>query len=173
MLLNLVTGLLVGLGSTGLLYVLHFQGLLREPLGERLWLGAMLIHAVGLLVALWRHRGSAGNEADVPFSRLFGAGLAVSFVAGAVAAQGAWLFVGVVDPSYLDWLRQSSLDALAAQAEMDAAERSAQEAAIAAITPARYAVQVLMGTLFTGFFLSLTLSALMRVRVLRTQSRSA
>ena len=73
----------------------------------------------------------------------------------------------------LDWLRQSSLDALAAQAEMDAAERAAQEAAIAAITPARYAVQVLMGTLFTGFFLSLTLSALMRVRVLRTQSRSA
>lgn len=169
MLLNLITGVLIGLGSSVLLYTLHFQGLLRTPLGGRLLMGAMLIHAVGLLAALWRHRsvGGFGGEVDVPFIRLFGAGLVISLIAGLVVAQGSWLFIQVVDPTYLEWIRERSLEALAAS-PAPAAEKAQQAEAIRATTPLGYATQGLMGTLFFGLLLSLTLAALLRIRVLRT-----
>ena len=171
MLLNLITGVLIGLGSSVLLYTLHFQGLLRTPLGGRLLMGAMLIHGVGLLAALWRHRsvGGAGGEIDVPFSRLFGAGLVISMIAGLVVAQGSWLFIQVVDPTYLEWIQERSLEAVA-ESGMTADEQAMQVEAIRGITPLRYATQGLMGTLFFGLLLSLTLAALLRIRVLRTQS---
>ena len=41
------------------------------------------------------------------FAMLFGAGLMVSLIAGIVLALGTHIFVTVVEPGHLEWLKQS------------------------------------------------------------------
>ncbi|MEM6794656.1 MAG: DUF4199 domain-containing protein [Acidobacteriota bacterium] len=166
MLLNLIVGVAVGLGQTGLLLVLHFAGVLRSQQGGRFLMLALAFHIVGLLWALGRHRAAASPEEGAPFSKLFGAGLMVSLIAGVVVAAGSLVFLEGIDPSYLDWIRESSRERLEAL-ELPAEELEIQEQRLDQLTAAGYAMQGLMGTLMTGFFLSLTLAAFLRMRVIR------
>lgn len=165
MLLNVIVGVVVGLAQTGLLFTLNFAGILRTERGGQLLMLALAFHIVGLLWALGRHRAKAGEE-GAPFARLFGAGLMVSLIIGIVVATGSMVFMDAVDPSYLDWVKESSREQLQAL-ELEAEEEQAHEDRLAQLTPVGYAMQGLMGTLMTGLFLSLTLSAFLRIRVLR------
>lgn len=166
MLLNVVTGLVVGIASASLIYVLHFLGVLRTPLGGQLLLLAIVFHTTGLLFALLRQRA---RDTDIPFARLFGAGLMLSLIAGLALAVGSYLFLTVVDPTYIDWVKERSREQLEAFPDLPVEERAAGEEQIAALTPGAYATQGLVGTLMIGFLLSLTLSAFLRMRVLRRQ----
>lgn len=166
MLVNVIAGTVVGLLATALLYTLHFAGLLKTGLGSQLLFLALAFHITGLIAALGYHRHRAG-EGGAPFARLFGAGLMVSLFAGVVLAAGTHLFVTVVEPGYLDWLKASSLERLAAS-ELPAEEQAAHRGQIEQLTPLGYAVQTLISTLIAGFFLSLTLAAFLRMRTLRS-----
>ncbi|MEM8929982.1 MAG: DUF4199 domain-containing protein [Acidobacteriota bacterium] len=163
MLFNLITGAVVGLASASLIYILHFAEVLRTPLGGQLLLLAILFLTSGLLTALMRHRV---REPEIAFGRLLGAGLAISMVAGLVLAIGSYVFTTTVDPTYLDFIRERSLEQLS-QMDLPVEERAANEAQIAAINPSGYAMQGLFGTLVTGFLLSMTISAFLRMRVVR------
>ncbi|MEL7061659.1 MAG: DUF4199 domain-containing protein, partial [Acidobacteriota bacterium] len=98
MTLNVLGGVVLGAASSALIIVLHAVGLLRTPVGGRLLMAALFLHAIVLIWVMSRH---ARDEA-ASFARLLGAGLAVSLTAAVVMALGSYVFVTAVDPSHLD-----------------------------------------------------------------------
>lgn len=96
----------------------------------------------------------------------------LSLVAGLTLAAGSYVFLTTVDPTYIDWVKERSVEQLDAFPDLSAEERAANEEQIAALTPGAYATQGLVGTMMLGFLLSLTLSAFLRMRVLRAQKGS-
>lgn len=168
--LNLIFGVLLGLLSSGLVYGLYTLGWLRTPTGTRLLLLTPLIHSVLLIVALIRHRAAALPD-NVPFARLFGAGLLISFVGGAISALGAWIFTTQVDPSHLDWVKEQTAQHILTSGR-PAAEIEAQLGQLSSqATPGAYAAQSLFAVLAVGFLLSLVISALLRLRGIADRPR--
>lgn len=167
--LNLVAGLLIGGFGVVLTLGLHAAGLLRQPIGGRLSVLVLAVHAGTLVWALARHRVLARPD-PVPFSRLVGAGLLISLVAGLVLLGGSLLFTTTIDPSYLPWLQESMASELEAAASegVSADELAAQREAVEALTPTAYALQWLSGALFMGFLLTLPIAVLLRVGALRS-----
>lgn len=166
--LNLLIGLVVGLLSAGLLFVLHGLGMLRTPAGEQMLYFAVAFHITGLITVMALQRSRAVKaDVDAPlFARLFGSGLMVSLISGCVVAAGTLLFMEVQDPSYLDWIKERSLIQLASF-ELPPEESEAQRQQIVDLSARVYATRALVGTLISGFFLSLTIAAFMRIRMLR------
>ena len=167
MLVNGIAGAVVGLLATALLYALHFAGVLKTPLGSQLLFLTLAFHITGLIAALGLHRHRAKSDGGASFAMLFGAGLMVSLVAGVVLALGTHIFVTVVEPGHLEWLKQSSLERMA-EAEMSEEDKALHREQIEQLTPAAYSVQTLTSTLIAGFFLTITLAAFLRMRVLRS-----
>jgi hypothetical protein len=168
--LNLAFGVLLGLLSAGLVYGLHQLGWLRTPTGTRLLLLNPLIHSILLIVALVRHRAAALPD-NAPFARLFGAGLLISFVGGAISALGAWIFTTRVDPSHLEWVKEQTAEHIRSSGR-PAAEIEDQLAQLAThVTPDAYAAQSLFAVLAVGFLLSLVISALLRLRGIADRPR--
>jgi hypothetical protein len=168
--LNLAFGVLLGLFSSGLVYLLYHFGWLRTPEGTRLLLLNPLFHSLLVIVALIRHRAAAMPD-NVPFARLFGAGLLISFVGGALSAFGAWIFTSYVDPTHLEWVKEQTARHIL-ESGRPAAEIEAQLGQLAGqATPGAYAAQSLFAVLVIGFLLSLVVSALLRLRGIATRPR--
>lgn len=164
--LNLLGGVIVGLFSNLVFYAIWAAGLLRSEDGGRILFLASAVHAITIILVLSRHRAAALPEA-VPFAKLFGAGLFLSFVAGIVTSIGSYIFTTQVDPSYLGWIVEQSLEHLKTLG-LSEAELAAETAALPSrVTPASYAVQGLVGVCITGFFLSLVIGALLRLRAIQ------
>ncbi len=170
--LNLLAGVLVGLFSNLLFYGLHWAGMLRSEEGGRFLFLVSAAHAAALILVLSRHRSNALPLA-VPFARLFGACLLISFVAGLLTALGSYLFTTQVDPSYLGWVIEQTVTHLKTL-ELPPAELERQLADLPTrVTPGGYALQGLVGVCITGFFLTLVFSALLRLRAMQLVNSGA
>ncbi|MEM1177257.1 MAG: DUF4199 domain-containing protein [Acidobacteriota bacterium] len=165
--INLIVGAVVGLLAAGLLFVLHATEVLRTPLGSQLLILTLAFHVTGLIVALGFHRHRAKDEGGAPFSRLFGAGLMVSLIVGVILGLGTQVFVTHVDPTYLDWVKETSLEQLDQMEEISEEEKARHREQVERLTLEGYAVETLKRTLVVGFFLSLTLAALFRMRAVQ------
>lgn len=167
--INLVAGLAVGLLDFLLLCTLHWTGILKTDLGVRLLMLTLFTHALGLIVAMVVLRR---RERGAGFARLFGAGLLVSLVGGVIAAGGMFVFLQQVDPTYLDFMlddqRQQVID------NWPEDQRAAALAQLDATTPAAYAGRgTVGGYMIRGFFLTLMLSAILRLRILGAEKDTA
>lgn len=164
--LNLLGGVIVGLFSNLVFYSIWAAGFLRSEEGARVLFLVSAVHATAIILVLSRHRAAALPEA-VPFAQLFGAGLFLSFIAGVVTSIGSYIFTTQVDPTYLGWIVEQSLEHLKTLG-LNEAELAAETAALPSrVTPASYAVQGLVGVCITGFFLTLVISALLRLRAIQ------
>lgn len=164
--LNLLGGLLVGLISNLIFLGVYAAGMLRSDGGGRLLLLASAAHAIVIIAVLSRHRQDALPYA-VPFAKLFGAGLFLSFIAGVFTGIGSYIFTTGIDPSYLGWIVERSIEHLKTL-ELPPAELEAQIAAMPArVNPVSYAIQGLVGVCITGFVLSLVIAALLRIRAIQ------
>lgn len=171
--INLVAGLILGIFSTGTVLVMHQLGSLRSPEAANWALVAgMACHSLVLIVALIRHRAAAQPE-EVPYARLFGAGLFISFLGGVVSAIGSYFFTTQVDPGHLAWVREKTAEQLR-EAGLQGPELEEQLRLLPElITPGTYALQALRALLVVGFLLTLVISAFVRLRGLRqTQTPS-
>ena len=169
--LNLIGGLIVGLFSNLLFYGLFFAGVLREENSGRAMVLSSAVHALVLILVLARHRTAFLPEA-IPFAKLFGAGLFLSFVAGAIAALGTYVFTTAVDRTYLPWVIEMTTQQLKTQNLPEAELKEVLASLPARVTPASYAFQNLLGICFTGLLLSLVSAALLRMRALVQQAKS-
>lgn len=167
--INLGAGLAVGLLDFLLLCTLHWTGVLKTDLGVRLLMLTLFTHALGLIVAmvvLRRQEGGAG------FARLFGAGLLVSLVAGVTAAGGMYVFLQRIDPTYLDYMLEDQRRHVIETWPED--QRDAALAQLDATTPAVYAGRgTIGGYMIRGFFLTLMLAAILRLRILGAEKDGA
>jgi hypothetical protein len=169
--LNLLGGLIVGLFSNLLFYGLYFSGVLRDENSGRVMVLSSAVHALVLILVLARHRSAYLPEA-IPFAKLFGAGLFLSFVAGAIAALGTYIFATFVDPTYLPWVVEMTTQQLKTQGLPEAELNKILVDLPARVTPASYAFQNLLSICFTGLLLSLVSAALLRMRALVHQAKS-
>lgn len=168
--LNLIGGLIVGLFSNLVFYSLYFGGILRDETSGRIMILSSAVHALVLILVLARHR-SAYLPSAIPFAKLFGAGLFLSFVAGAITALGSYIFTTQVDPTYLPWVVEMTSQELQKQ-NMPEAELNQILAGLPnRVTPASYAFQGLLSICFAGLLLSLVSSALLRMRGLVQQAK--
>jgi hypothetical protein len=167
--LNLIGGLIVGLFSNLLFYGLFFAGVLRDENSGRAMVLSSAAHALVLILVLARHRSAYLPEA-IPFAKLFGAGLFLSFVAGALAALGMYVFTTVVDPTYLPWVIEMTTQQLRSQNLPEAELNQILASLPSRVTPASYAFQNLLSICFTGLLLSLVSAALLRMRALVQQA---
>lgn len=164
--LNLLGGLLVGILSNLIFLTVYWTGLLRTDSGGRLLFLISAVHAVVLIVVLSRHRQNALPDA-VPFAKLFGAGLFLSFVAGVFTGMGSYTFTTLIDPTHLDWVIEKSVEYVKTL-ELPEAELQKEIAEMPTrVSPVTYAIQGLIGICTTGFFLSLVISALLRIRAVQ------
>lgn len=163
MLLNLIAGLLLGLFSGSLYFVLHALELLRTASAGQLFWAAVICHGVILLLVLWRQRSA---DPRIGFARLLASGLMVSLIGALITGLGVWLFVSFVDPTFIDWLREQSLARLD-QLGLSEDQRSLQEAQIRSADKGNFVTQAVMAVLFRGFLFSLPLAALLRLRAAR------
>lgn len=164
--LNLLGGLLVGVVSNLIFLGVYWAGLLRSETGGRLLFLVSAVHAVVLILVLSRHRQDALPNA-VPFAKLFGAGLFLSFVAGAFTGMGSYTFTTLIDPTHLDWVVERSIDYVKTL-ELPEAELQKEIAEMPSrVSPVSYAIQGLFGVCITGFFLSLVIAALLRIRAVQ------
>lgn len=164
--LNILGGLLVGLMANLIFYGLHFTGLLRTPDGAKVLFLASGVHAAVIILVLSRHRSQALPEA-IPFAKLMGAGLFLSLVAGLCTAAGLLVFTTQVDKTHLAWVVEQSTE----QAKTMGLSEAELQAHIASlpelVTPWSLAFQGLAGTCIVGFFLSLVIGALLRLRAVQ------
>jgi len=164
--LNVLGGLLVGVASNLIFLLTYWAGILRTEKGGYVLLLASAVHAIVLILVLSRHRSDALPNA-VPFARLFGAGLMLSFVAGLFAAIGSYTFTTLIDPTYLGWIVERSIEYIKTL-EMPEAQLQEEIAAMPSrVSAVSYAIQGLIGVCMTGFFLSLVISALLRLRAMK------
>lgn len=164
--LNLLGGVLVGLFSSLVFYGLYWSGMLRSEEGGKFLFLASAAHAAALILVLSRHRANA-LPAAIPFFKLFGAGLFLSFVAGVVVAIGSFLFTTQVDPTYLPWVIEETAAHLKTL-ELPEAELQQQLASLPErVTPGSYAFQGLVGLCMTGLFLTLVIAAFLRIRAMK------
>ncbi len=164
--LNLLGGLLVGVLSNLIFLTVYWSGLLRTDSGGRLLFLISAVHAVVLIVVLSRHRQNALPDA-VPFAKLFGAGLFLSFVAGVFTGMGSYTFTTLIDPTHLDWVIEKSVEYVKTL-ELPEAELQKEIAEMPSrVSPVTYAIQGLIGICTTGFFLSLVIAALLRIRAVQ------
>jgi len=164
--LNILGGLFVGLISNLIFFGLHFTGMLRTPDGAKILFLASGVHAAIIILVLSRHRSNALPEA-VPFPKLFGAGLFLSFVAGLCTALGMFVFTTQVDKTHTAWVVEQSIEQ-AKTMELPPAELEAHIAALPElVTPWSLSFQSLAGVCIVGFFLSLVIGALLRLRAVQ------
>ena len=164
--LNLLGGVIVGMFSNLVFYALYWADLLRSEDGARLLFLASGLHAAVLIGVLSKHRSAALPEA-IPFAKLFGAGLILSFVAGICTSLGSYYFTTQVDPSYLGWITEQSIAHLKTM-DLPEAQLNAEIAALPSrVTPGSYAFQGLVGVCITGFVLTLVIGALLRLRAMQ------
>lgn len=95
-------GVLVGLGSFAWIMAEYFLGFRTTHFGTHLTtsLFAVVVLALGVALAIGYRRQQLGSR--FTFGSGFWTGLGVSLVAGLVMVAGQYLYLQVVDPTYLD-----------------------------------------------------------------------
>lgn len=95
-------GILVGLGSFAWILAEYFVGFRTTDFSTHLTtsLFTIAVLIVGIVLAVYYRRSQLGNRFS--FRSGFMTGLGISLVAGLVMVFGQYIYLGVIDPGYLE-----------------------------------------------------------------------
>lgn len=155
---SLVAGASSGLLIVAWVFVMGLTGWYRDPATYHLFWITVGIEAVVILAALWWTRRRP------TYSRRVAIGLIASAVAAPIVFVGWTVFTTLAFPSYFDDLRAVRERTLRARGLEDEAVEATLDGMAASQTPTGQAFAGFMGTLGTGFVVSLAGAAVLRGR---------
>lgn len=154
----LIAGLMLGLLIVGWSFVMGITGWYLDPQSFHLFWVAVALQALVLTVTLMRTRQGRSYGEQV------GIGLATSAVASILVFVGSLLFTAIVFPHYFADLRDAQRTELLSRGMNEDQVVKVLEETAPSRTPGGQAFAGFMGTLGTGFVVSLVAAAFLRER---------
>ncbi len=154
----LTSGIVLGLSIVAWIFVMTLTGWYRDPTWLHLFWAALALQCAIIVGTLYRMRHGRDFRAQL------GAGLSISGVAAVLVFVGSLLITGVFFPRYFDELHAAQRDELLSRGIAKAEVDKTLGDAAPSRSPGSHAFAGLMGTLGTGFVLSLVAAALFRER---------
>jgi len=139
--------------------IMYVLGMKSSSGGNPLQYVVYLIFIVMLVMAIKSYRDSNGI---MSYGQGLGTGVLTSLVAGLLAAIYGYLFVAVIDPSFMDGAMDAARDQWEAQGLSDEQIESAEGVASMFMSPGAIAFMSLIMYFIVGLILSLIASAVIK-----------
>ena len=139
-------------------FVMGFTGWYKDPALPSLFLWVAI--PVQIVVLIWGLRRTA-NDGCLYWPQV-GNGVLVSVIGAVIIFCGSYLFTTVFFPQYFDEIRALGTETMKAQGKSEAEIKQLMDAAAPTQTPIMNALRGVIGTVVTGFVVSLAAAAFLR-----------